>query len=80
MQETYPVSAVPTWFRDAPASVFAYETGELTLNADAIGRQNSGLVGRIAGFQRDLAVLALETLQRCLFIIDEGDDDVAGIG
>ena len=47
---------------------------QLALDFNPIRSENAGFIGRVCGFKCDRGAFATEALQRCFFIIDEGDD------
>src|SRR5262249_38112328 len=53
---------------------------QLSLDAYAIGRQDSDLVGGIGGLERNRGAAAAETLERRLFFVDQRHHDIARIG
>ncbi len=64
----------------ARRSVAAEDADQLALDAHAVRRQDANLVGRVRGLQRDRGTAATEALQRRFLLVDQGDDDVAGVG
>ncbi len=60
--------------------IFAQEAHELALNAHPVGPENARLIGRIGGFERDRGAALAQPLQGRFFVVDERDDDVAGVG
>ena len=53
---------------------------QLALNAHAVGRQDAYLISGVGGFQRNRGAAPPETLQRRFLVVDQGDDNVAGVG
>src|SRR2546421_7494016 len=56
------------------------QSDELALDADAIGRKDSYLIGGIGRLECNRGPAAAETLERGLLLIDQRHHDVAGIG
>src|SRR4051794_24905875 len=61
-------------------SVAPEEPDELALDLHPVRTEDPGLVGGIGGFQSDRGAATPQALQRRLLVVDEGDDDVAGVG
>src|SRR3569623_1095981 len=61
------------------ASVLAQQADEPALNLDALGREDAGLIGWVGGFQGNGVAAAAQALERCLLVVDEGDNDLAGL-
>src|SRR6516164_6685903 len=53
---------------------------QLALDAYAVGREDSDLVGGIGGLERNRGTAAAETLEGRLFFVDQRHHNVAGIG
>ncbi len=53
---------------------------QLALNAHAVGRQDAHLVRGIGRLERDRGAAPPEALKGRLLVVDQGDDDIAGIG
>src|SRR6516164_6550157 len=66
--------------RRMTTSIPAEQADQLALDAHPVGRQDAYLVSGIRGLERDRCAAAAETLEGCLFVVDQGDDDVAGVG
>jgi hypothetical protein len=63
-----------------PTSIPPEQPDQLALNAHAVGRKDANLVGRIGRLERDRGAAAAEALEGGLFIVDQRDDNIAGIG
>ena len=61
-------------------SVPTEQPDQLALNAHAVGRQDAHFISGIGGLERDRGAAAPEALQRRFLVVDQGDDDVAGVG
>ncbi len=59
--------------------IAADQSDQLALDLHAIGSENAGLIGRVGSFKRNRRPLAAEPLQGCFLIVDQGDDDLAGL-
>jgi competence protein ComEC len=66
--------------RGARESIAPEQPHQLALNADAIGRKNADLVGGVCWLECNRGAAATETLEGGLFVVDQRDHDVAGIG
>src|SRR4029078_13360653 len=53
---------------------------ELALNTYAVRWQNPDLIRRVGRLECNRCTATAKTLERCLLIVDEGDDNVTGIG
>src|SRR5215469_1095242 len=53
---------------------------QFALDAHAVGWKDANLISRIGRLERNRGAAAAEALKRGLFVIDQGDDDVTGIG
>src|SRR5712691_6155724 len=60
-------------------SVAPEQADELALNAHAVGAEDARLVGGVRRLQRDRGALLAQALQRRLLLVDQRDDDVAGL-
>ena len=56
------------------------QSDQLALNAHPVGRQDAHLVGGIGRLERDRGAAAAEAFERCLLVVDQRHDDVAGLG
>src|SRR5215472_13118072 len=61
-------------------SVPSKETDQLALNANTVRRQDSDFVRGIGGLQSNRGAATPETLERCLFVVDQRNHDIAGVG
>src|SRR5712691_12219900 len=68
----------PSWFKIALIS--PKQPHQLALNLHAIWRQDAHLVAGVGGLERDRGAASAEALERRLLLVDQGDDDVAGVG
>src|SRR5689334_5160467 len=80
---TTPINKTAGWvpgrvYRGTIGSVFAQQAHQATLHLDPVGREDTGFVGRVGGFESDGIAAAAEALKRCFLFVDEGDDDLAG--
>ena len=62
------------------SSIFAQQADQLALDADAVGSEDAGLIGGIGGFQRDRGAALAQALQGRFLVVDQSDDDIAGLG
>src|SRR6266566_7511733 len=77
----YPTPNTPLFPLERVASSISPEQPhQLALNLHAIWRQDAHLVARIGGLERDRGAAAAEALERRLLLVDQGNDDVAGVG
>ena len=65
---------------DAIRSIPPEQADQLALDAHAVGRKDANLVGGISRLERDRGTAAPEALEGGLLIVDQRDDDIAGIG
>lgn len=56
------------------------EAHELALDTDAIRAENARFIGRVRGLERDRGATLAQPLQSRLLIVDEGNDNIAGLG
>src|SRR5262245_19561625 len=68
------------WSKRGGRLIAPEQPDQLALDAHAIGRQDSDLVGGIRGLERNRGAAAAETLERRLFFVDQRHHDIAGIG
>src|SRR5271170_3854105 len=64
----------------AASSVAADEADHLPLHPDPVRAENPGLVGRIGGLERNRGAALAQSLEGRLLLIDQRDDDIAGLG
>src|SRR5208283_4119693 len=60
-------------------SIFAQQAHELALYAHPVRAEDARLIGGIGGLERDGGAALAQPLQRRLLLVDERDDDVAGL-
>src|SRR5829696_2082628 len=60
-------------------SVATNQADQLALDLDPVRAEHACLVGRVRGLERDRGAAPAEALQGRLLLVDEGDDDVAGV-
>lgn len=63
----------------ALSSVPADQANQLALNLHTVGTENPRLIGRIGRLQRDGGAFAPEPLERGFLIVDQCNNDLAGI-
>lgn len=56
-----------------------HKSNQASLYLHTIRTENSRLIGWIGCFKRHRSTLFAQTLQRCLLIVDQGDNNVSGI-
>src|SRR5690606_918237 len=61
-----------------PASITAQQSDQPALHLDPIRWEDTGLIGRIGGFQSDHVTLAAQALQRRFLVIHQRNHDLAG--
>src|SRR6266581_3507577 len=77
----YPTPNTPLFPLERVASSISPEQpDQLALNLHAIWRQDAHLVAGVGGLERDRGAAAAEALERRLLLVDQSDDDVAGVG
>src|SRR5439155_24466220 len=64
----------------ARESIPAEEPPQLALDAHPVRRKNADLVAGVCWFECNRGAAATETLEGGLFVVDQCDHDVAGIG
>src|SRR5690349_23167870 len=64
----------------ARSSIPPEQADQLALDAHAVGGKDAHLIGGIGWLERDRGTAAAETLERCLLVVDQRHDDIAGIG
>src|SRR5262249_9530788 len=81
-----PWSMRPSFKREQAASakrqlrsVATNDAHEATLHLHPIGAEDAGFMRRVGGFECDLATALAQALERCLSVVDERHDDVAGL-
>src|SRR5580704_2755025 len=65
---------------DRRVSISSKQPNHLALDADAVGWENADLVGGVGGLECNRGAAASEALEGRLLVIDQCDDDIAGVG
>jgi competence protein ComEC len=65
---------------DRPLVIAADQADQQTLHLHFTGPEDAGFIGGVRRLKRDRAALFAQGLQRGFFVMDEGDDDIAGGG
>ena len=60
--------------------VLPNEGDQAALDTNAVRAENTGLIGWVCRFERDRVAFFTKALQCRFFIINQGDNNIAGIG